>query len=51
MQTHLDFLKHITRFVISVDLIPVVGKTYVLKTYCAAEEQFQNFQLGATTYF
>ena len=25
IQTHLDFLKHVTRFVISVALIPVVG--------------------------
>ena len=50
MQTHLDFLKHITRFVISVALIPIVGKLMFQKHIAKWNASFKNFQLGATTY-
>ena len=51
MQTHLDFLKHVTRFVISVALILVVGKLMFQKHVAQWKLSFKNFQLGATIYY
>ena len=41
MQTHLDILKHVTRFVISVELIKVVGKR--IKYNAKQTSSFKNF--------
>ena len=51
MQTHLDFLKHVTRFVISVALILVVGKVMFQKHIAHRNTSFKNLRVGATTYF
>ena len=51
MQTHLDYLKHVTRFVISVALIPVVGNLMFRKYVVQRNTSFKNLRVGATTYF
>ena len=50
MQTHVDILKNVTRFVKSVTLIPVVGNHMFRKYIAQWNTSFKNFQLGATTY-
>ena len=49
-QRHLNILKHITRFVISVALTPVVGKLMFWKHIAQRNASFKNIQLGATTH-